>query len=114
MLRSTLLYLSNQQKVFQFIRRNGLAKKFAARFVAGETVDTALAAVATLNAQGIRASLDILGESVHNEAEARETGRQYIDLLDRIAERGLDANVSMKLTAMGLDLSEDLCIEVAH
>src|SRR5438067_4405563 len=114
MLRSTLLYLSNQQKIFQFVRRNGLAKKFAARFVAGETVDTALAAVATLNAHGIHASLDILGESVHNEAEARETGQQYIDLLDRIAERGLDTNVSLKLTAMGLDVSEDLCVEIVH
>jgi proline dehydrogenase len=71
MLRSTLLYLSNQQKVFQFIRKNRIAKGFAARFVAGETVETALDAVVALNAKGIRASLDLLGESVTNEAEAR-------------------------------------------
>src|SRR5438067_13891983 len=98
MLRSTLLYLSNQQKIFQFVRRNGLAKKFAARFVAGETVDTALAAVATLNAHGIHASLDILGESVHNEAEARETRRQYTDLLDPTAEPGPDTHAPLKPT----------------
>ena len=114
MLRSTLLYLSNQQKVFRFIRRNRLAKRFADRFVAGETVETALDAVAALNAQGIRASLDILGESVHNEAEARDAGREYVHLLDRIAERKLDCNVSLKLTAMGLDVSEDLCVEIVH
>jgi proline dehydrogenase len=114
MLRSTLLYLSNQQKVFQFIRRNRLAKRFAARFVAGETIESALDAVVALNAQGIRASLDLLGESVTNEAEARETGRQYVHLLERIRERRLDANVSLKLTAMGLDISEELCVEIMH
>jgi proline dehydrogenase len=114
MLRSTLLYLSNQQKVFRFIRRNRLAKKFADRFVAGETIESALDAVAALNRQGIRASLDILGESVHNEAEARDAGKQYVHLLDRIAERKLDTNVSLKLTAMGLDVSEDLCVEIVH
>ncbi len=114
MLRSTLLYLSNQPKVFQFVRHNGLAKKFAARFVAGETVDRALDAVVALNAKGIRASLDLLGESVSNEDEARDTGRQYVHLLDRIAERKLDANVSVKLTALGQDVSEDVCVEVIH
>jgi proline dehydrogenase len=114
MLRSTLLYLSSQPRVFQFIRHNRLAKRMAARFVAGETVDTALDAVVVLNRHHIRASLDVLGESVTNEAEARETGRQYVHLLDRIAERRLDANVSLKLTAMGLDVSEDLCVEIMH
>ena len=114
MLRSTLLYLSNQPKVFRFIRRNGIAKRFASRFVAGESVESALDAVVGLNAQGIRASLDLLGESVTNEAEARDAGRQYVHLLDRIQERKLDANVSVKLTAMGLDVSEDLCVEIMH
>ena len=71
MLRSSLLYLSNQPRIFRFVRNNKLAKKFASRFVAGETLDTALAAVARLNKRGITASLDLLGESVHNEAEAR-------------------------------------------
>ena len=112
MLRSTLLYLSKQPSVFRFVRHNRLAKGFASRFVAGETVDSALAAVVALNARGIRASLDVLGESVTNEAEARETGRQYVELLDRIHERRLDANVSVKLTALGQDVSEDVCRDV--
>jgi proline dehydrogenase len=110
MLRSALLYLSDQQQIFKFVRNNRVAKSFANRFVAGETVDTALAAVARLNARGITASLDLLGESVHNEAEARAAGEAYISMLDRIHEQKADANVSVKLTAMGLDVSEDLCV----
>jgi proline dehydrogenase len=110
MLRKTLLYLSNQQKVFSFVRRNRLAKRMASRFVAGETIDEALVAVRALNARGITASLDLLGESVHREEEARGTAQSYLDLLDRIKQQKLDANVSLKLTAMGLDVSEELCV----
>ncbi len=110
MLRSALLYLSDQPKVFSFVRHNRMAKSLATRFVAGETLDMALEAVSRLNAKGITASLDLLGESVHNEAEARESARQYINILDRIKESRLDANVSVKLTAMGLDVGEELCI----
>ncbi len=112
MLRNTLLFLSNQPKVFKFIRHNRLARGFASRFVAGETIDTAIAAVKELNAKGITASLDLLGESVHNAAEARATGVEYLKILDRIHEERLDANVSVKLTALGLDISEELCVEV--
>ena len=114
MLRSALLYLSSQPKVFKFVRNNKLAKSCANRFVAGETLDTALAAVARLNARRISASLDLLGESVHNEAEARAAGDAYLNLLDRIHERKADANVSVKLTAMGLDISEELCVAIMH
>jgi proline dehydrogenase len=110
MLRSALLYLSNQQQIFKFVRNNRLAKSMANRFVAGETLDSALAAVDKLNARGITASLDLLGESVHNEAEARSAGEAYITMLDRINERKANANVSVKLTAMGLDISEELCV----
>jgi proline dehydrogenase len=112
MLRSALLYLSGQQQIFRFVRNNRLAKSFANRFVAGETVETALAGVARLNARGITASLDLLGESVHNEAEARAAGDAYVTMLDRIHAKKADANVSVKLTAMGLDVSEDLCVSI--
>ena len=110
MLRKTLLYLSNQQRVFTFVRRNRLARRMASRFVAGETIDEAIPAVRGLNARGITASLDLLGESVHHEEEARTTARSYLEILDRIKAEKLDANVSLKLTAMGLDVSEDLCV----
>jgi proline dehydrogenase len=114
MLRSALLYLSNQPRVFRFVRNNRLAKKFASRFVAGERLDEALDAVRALNAKGITASLDLLGESVTNEREARAAAAEYLTILDRIHEQRLDANVSVKLTAMGLDISEELCVAVMH
>src|SRR3569833_1018971 len=114
MLRNALLYLSNQPRVFKFVRTNRIAKGFASRFVAGETLDTAVAAVRELNRRGITASLDLLGESVHNEAEARAAGAEYLKILERIQQEELDANVSVKLTAMGLDVSEELCISIMH
>jgi proline dehydrogenase len=114
MLRSALLYLSNQPQVFSFVRHNRLAKQLAMRFVAGETADEALAAVRQLNARGVSASLDLLGESVGNENDARATRDAYLQLLDRLREHGLDANVSVKLTALGLDVSEDLCVALMH
>ena len=112
MLRNALLYLSSQPHVFKFVRTNRLAKHFASRFVAGETVDEALAAARELNAKGITASLDLLGESVYTEKEARVARDQYLTLLDRIQESRLRANVSVKLTAMGLDIDHELCVAI--
>jgi proline dehydrogenase len=112
MLRKTLLYLSNQPRIFRFVRNNSFAKKFASRFVAGETLPEALAATKALNAKGLTASLDLLGESVTNDREAREARDAYIEILSRIHDQRLDANVSVKLTAMGLDISEDLCVSI--
>jgi len=114
MIRNALLYLSNQPRVFKFVKTNRLAKGFASRFVAGETLETAVPAVRELNRRGITASLDLLGESVHNEAEARAAGAEYLKILDRIAREKLDANVSVKLTAMGLDVSEELCVSIMY
>ncbi len=112
MIRNTLLYLSDQPRVFKFVRNNRLAKQFARRFVAGETVTEALAAVRELNAKGITASLDLLGESVSTEREARNARDEYLQLLDRIHESKLDANVSVKLTAMGLDIDHELNVAI--
>ncbi len=112
MLRNALLYLSNQPRIFKFVRNNRLAKQFAGRFVAGETVTEALAAVRELNAKGITASLDLLGESVYTEREARAARDAYLQLLDRIHEAKVDANVSVKLTAMGLDIDQELCVAI--
>jgi proline dehydrogenase len=112
MIRQTLLYLSNQPQIFNLVRRNRFAKRMAERFVAGETLDSVLDAVGGLNTRKISASLDLLGESVHTEAEARAAADEYLRMLDRIHERSIDANVSVKLTAMGLDISEALCVEL--
>ena len=113
MLRATLLYLSEQPGVFRFVSRNGLAKKFASRFVAGETLDTAVAAVRDLNARKISTSLDLLGESVRTREEAAHAADVAIEMLERIAADRLDANISVKLTQFGFDLDEGLCVENA-
>jgi proline dehydrogenase len=110
MLRAGLLWLSEQPQVFRFVRRNGLARRLASRFVAGETVESAVAALRDLNAAGLSASLDLLGESVQNAEEARQAQRTYLETLDRIRAAGADANVSVKLTQMGLDIDEALCV----
>ncbi|HZO20742.1 MAG TPA: proline dehydrogenase family protein [Gemmatimonadaceae bacterium] len=114
MLRQAFLYLSNQQRIFRFVRDNRFAKRFAQRFVAGETLEDALRAVEPLNKKGITASLDLLGESVRTEREAQAAAREILTMLDRINERRLQSNVSLKLTQMGLDISEELCVALMH
>jgi proline dehydrogenase len=111
MLRVSLLWLSEQPRISRFVRRNRLAGRFAARFVAGETVDDALAALRDLNAANISATLDLLGESVGRPEEARVARDIYLQLLDRIHAVSANANVSVKLTQMGLDIDEALCVE---
>ena len=110
MLRAGLLWLSEQPQVFRFVRRNGLARRFASRFVAGETVESAVAALRDLNAAGLSASLDLLGESVLHAEEAGQARDTYLQTLDRIRAAGADANVSVKLTQMGLDIDEAMCV----
>ena len=109
-MRKGLLWLSEQPKIFNFVRKNPLARKFASRFVAGETVESAIEAVRTVNPKGITASLDLLGESVTQESEAGSARDTYLGMLDRIAETRVNSNVSLKLTQMGFDISEDLCL----
>jgi proline dehydrogenase len=111
MLRASLLWLSERQRLNRFVHRNRLASRFASRFVAGETVDTAMAALRAFGVAGISASLDLLGESVHKPDEARAARDVYLQLLDRIHAVGAEANVSVKLTQMGLDIDERLCVE---
>lgn len=111
MLRASLLWLSERPRLNRFVRSNRLASRFASRFVAGETVDSAMAALRDLNAARISASLDLLGESVHKAEEARAARDVYLQLLDRIHAAGADANVSVKLTQMGQDIDERLCVD---
>ena len=109
-MRQGLLWLSERQGVFNFVRRNGLARRFASRFVAGESIDQGVEAAMELSRRGITASLDLLGESVSAEAEAVAARDQYLRMLDRMAASGAEVNVSVKLTQMGLDIAEELCV----
>lgn len=83
----------------------------AKRFVPGETIDDALRTVEELNAQGMTATLDFLGEDVFKRDEAEHTRDAYFHMLDRIRASGADTNVSVKLTAMGLLVDEDFALE---
>src|SRR5437870_9699202 len=98
MLRAGLLWLSEQPRIFRFIRGNGLARRFAARFVAGVTVDSGVAPPKALNAAGLTARLDVLGESVHNADEAHAARDTYLETLDRIKLAPADRHVSASLT----------------
>jgi proline dehydrogenase len=110
MLKAAFLWLSEQPSIFRFVRKNRLARKLASRFVAGETVDEALATLRDLNGSNLTASLDLLGESVLHAEEASRACQTYLEVLDRIHAAKANANVSVKLTQMGLDIDEQLCI----
>ena len=104
MLRQTLIYLSKQQRINNFVCTNPLASRFASRFVAGDTLDTAVEAVRRLGASGTTATLDMLGESVSTDAEAEAAVAGALSILERIAAERLTANLSVKLTQLGFAL----------
>jgi proline dehydrogenase len=83
----------------------------AKRFVAGETFKAAIPKVKELNDKGIKVSLDLLGENVKDRKTADETTNEYVDLLKGIRDMGLDSNISIKLTMIGLDIDESYCID---
>lgn len=82
----------------------------AKRFIAGERIEDAVEVVARLNSEGLKATLDVLGENVKDDAEALKAADQYIEVIERIASSGIDSNVSLKLTQMGLDIGDDFCL----
>jgi proline dehydrogenase len=109
MLRSILLKLSESKKLARWTMKNGLSRRVAQRFVAGESLEQAIAAAKTLNADGFSASLDLLGENVMDMDGAKRAADVYISMFDRIATEKLNANISMKLTQLGLDLDPAMC-----
>jgi proline dehydrogenase len=111
MLKDTMLFLARQDSIRHFVSSNPAARRVARRFVAGETLSEAMEVARSLNQQHISVSLDHLGENVADAAEAQAAARDYIQTLKRIQAAGVEANISIKLTALGLDISEDLCRE---
>lgn len=109
MLRAILLNLSESKRLARFVMHNPTSRRVVRRFVAGETLDDAVAAVRIINQSGCPASFDCLGESVSTEAEAHRAADVYNSILDRIAAERLDANASLKLTQLGLDVNPALC-----
>jgi len=113
MFRTIFIALSENRMIRRMAERSALGRKISGRFVAGMTVADALDATARTNALGMSVSVDNLGENVTNVAEAKESAALYNELLDLITERKLDANVSMKLTHMGLDVDPALARSIA-
>lgn len=109
-MRQAILTLGGNPMAVGLASRFGLALG-AGRFVAGKTVADAVATVEQLNQQGLSATLDHLGESVQDEDRARNAAVEYLELLQVIDQHRLNANVSIKPTQMGLEISKDLCLE---
>lgn len=107
MLRTFFITLSENGPVRNLAENSTLGRKLSSRFVAGTDPDEVMRAAVEVNELGMKASLDNLGENVHNVDEAEQSGALYRGLLETIAEQSIDSNVSLKLTQMGLDLDPE-------
>lgn len=112
--RSALIYLSRQEGLKEFAAHFRPFKKLTTRFVAGETIDEAVEAIRALNAESCTASFDHLNESVSNSAEAEAEVNEYLRVLARIDDTGINSNVSIKLTQFGLELDPELAYKNAR
>lgn len=109
MLRSTLLKLSDSKSLAHWVTSNGATRRMSHRFVAGESLDDAMEGCHICNEQGMAVTLDCLGENVATPADAQRARDTYLEIYERIAKENLNANVSCKLTQLGLDLSIEFC-----
>jgi len=114
LLRSFFIALSHNRSLRRFSEHSLVGKRLSSRFIAGMEIEDALRVAEEVIKQGMSVSLDSLGESVTTEAEARAAAEVYHKLLDAIAARKLNANISMKLTQMGLNLSPSLAESIAE
>jgi len=109
MLRDTLLYLAHNDNLREFVISNRATRGVSRRFVAGETLDEAIQVTRVLNRKGMHVSLDHLGENVTDAKEAKAATQDFLTILEAIQRNKVDANISLKLTALGLDISQELC-----
>jgi proline dehydrogenase len=108
MLRSFFVGLSENRSLRNFAERSSIGRRVSGRFVAGTAIADAVRVTQAVNKSGMSVSIDNLGENTTNPAEARESAGLYQQILDAIAANRLDANISLKLTHMGLDVDEKL------
>ncbi len=113
MLRAAFISLSESQSIRAAAEKTWIGQRLSRRFVAGTTIEDALAATKATNQLGLSVSVDNLGENVTNADEARHSAQLYHQMLDQMAEQKLNANVSLKLTHMGLDVDETLAFDIA-
>lgn len=112
MFRATFIALSESRMIRGIAERSRIGRRLSGRFVAGMTVDDALTATASTNSRGMSVSVDNLGENVTNVEEAKHSSLLYHEMLDALHARKLNANVSLKLTHMGLDVDEKLTLDI--
>jgi proline dehydrogenase len=113
-LRALFIALSESRTLRRIAESSSFGQRTSSRFVAGTQVVDAIRAAAAINQFGAGVSVDNLGENVTNAEEARSSAQLYHHLLDEIAKTGLDANISLKLTHMGLDVDETLAHELVR
>lgn len=113
MLRAAFISLSESKSIRAAAEKTWLGQRLSRRFVAGTTIEDALAATRAMNQLGLSVSVDNLGENVTNADEARHSAQLYHQMLDQMAQQKLNANVSMKLTHMGLDVDPTLAFDIA-
>lgn len=111
MLRSFLIYLSKAAWAQRIVTGWKFARRAASRFIAGETIADAIGVVRDLNARGINATLDCLGEHTSSTEEAIQAAQVILDVLDEIQRAGVRSNVSIKLTQIGMGLDDDVCLD---
>lgn len=111
MLKLVLTYLSQAAWARRIVQEWGFAKRTAARFVAGETLDEAIAVVKDLNSRGIFTTLDHLGENVTSREEAILAADEVITIINRLVEEGVPSGISIKLSQIGLVVDPDICRE---
>lgn len=109
MLRKTLLFLSDRDDIKNMLLKLPLAERAARRFVAGDRLSDALPVAKRLNGDGFRVTLDYLGESVSDRAEAERATEIYVRSLELIDESEAESTISLKPTQLGLDIDEDFC-----
>ena len=109
--RNTLLWISENRKLRQALPKYKFIRRAVSRFMPGELLEDALQAAERLKPQSINTVFTLLGENVTDEREARREVEHYVDMLRQINKRGIDTYVSVKLTHLGLDLNEDLCVK---
>ncbi len=112
MLRSAIIALSESRGLRNFAEKSPLGLRFSQRFVAGTHLHDVIRAAQVVNEWGAGVSIDNLGENVTNADEAKHSAELYHRMLDEIHERKLNANISLKLTHMGLDVSEQLAFSL--
>ena len=114
LMRNFIFWLSTKKSITGPISRSGMKYGFARRFIAGQTLAEALIPSRELNRVGRQVSMNHLGENVHTREEAEASRNSYVHMVNELQRQGLEGNVSIKITQLGLDFDRDLCVQLTE